>query len=249
MINKLRGHHIADNVPLSKVILDNLRHNDIDIPYALFYHTDQAQQIEGVFSPGGTTEIKYIQLGGVLGFSDFDERLLQYKVSDDKADGLSVFLRKAALTCEPVVMHEEEDVHHEAMLGLIADRGLRLKCNSVLIFPLRCGSTLPAFLIIGINPRKRFDPTYASWASDLHTAFESTTRQIRSREIDLARQRSIVEQSADVKARLNTALEEASGITLKLRSLMHAVEMADIGVFEFAVEGPLIHANVSIQDS
>lgn len=157
------------------------RQNARDIPFALLYSVGDDDDGEQSSAASETSiSLKTCHLEGALGVPDGHIAIPRQLDLRRSLEGFVPSFREAMRTREPTLLRVKDGTLPEALLEGIEWRGFGDPCNEAIIFPVRPTTTdnVLAFLVLGVNPRRRYDADYKSFASlfnrQLATSLAST---------------------------------------------------------------------------
>jgi len=146
-------------------VVKGLEFNELDVPFALVYSVDDGNNESEVSSMhSGSISPPQIVLEGSLGVPDGHRcaiSMLDLRSSDD---GFAPYMRDSMSDLsKPVVLSEEDDTLPSHLLEGLAWRGFGDPCRTIIIFPVHpttAGDSIVGFIVLGVNPRRRYDEDY-----------------------------------------------------------------------------------------
>ena len=124
-----------------------------------------------------------------------------------------------------------------------------LSTHDCILVPIRSDRSekIIAYLFLGTDPRRPYNETYREWVHELSRCVESTVTDVLLAEEEKRKQHYRATQAAREQHMLATALanrdREALAVTAQYQRTLKVVDMADVGIFEYDVEGRLVYAN------
>ena len=221
-------------------VLEGLRGNEFDVPFALLYSVGDAEDGDhSSMSSGSTMSLKSCHLEGSIGVPDGHiaaPRQLDLKRS---REGFVPSFREAMRTREPTLLHTRDGTLPEALLDGINWRGFGEPCREAIIFPVRPTNSdaVLAFLVLGVSPRRLFDNEYKAWSSMLNRQLATSLASVILFEEEVRRSRDAVEAAALEKEHLTQQLD------LQASRLRRMTELSPLGMFLISPDGVLREAN------
>jgi PAS domain S-box-containing protein len=104
-----------------------------------------------------------------------------------------------------------------------------------------------AYLFLGIDSKRPYNETYQEWVHELSRCLGTAVTDVLLTEEEKRKQHYRATQAAREQHMLATALanrdREALAATAQFQRTLEVVNMADVGIFEYDLEGRLIYAN------
>ncbi|KAG9689357.1 putative histidine kinase HHK19p, partial [Aureobasidium melanogenum] len=104
-----------------------------------------------------------------------------------------------------------------------------------------------AYLFLGTNPKRPYNENYQEWMHEFSRCLNNAATNVLLAEEEKRKQHYRAIQVAREQQRLATALanrdREALAVTDQYQRTLKVVDMANVGIFEYDLEGRLIYAN------
>ncbi|KAK5657051.1 hypothetical protein OQA88_3577 [Cercophora sp. LCS_1] len=144
-----------------------LEYNEVDVPFALIYSVDDGNHNESEVSSmhsGSFSNPPQIVLEGSIGVPDGHPSavgVLDLKLSED---GFAPYMRESMSDLSgPVILSEEDGTLPTHLLQGLTWRGFGDPCRTIVVFPVHptnAGESIVGFIVLGVNPRRRYDGDY-----------------------------------------------------------------------------------------
>ncbi|KAF2157759.1 hypothetical protein K461DRAFT_236178 [Myriangium duriaei CBS 260.36] len=223
---------IRDMSPFWKAVLETLGTNGKDFPFAFIYSKDMNQE-------------HIYHLEGVLDAED-PLSILPATIDSDKSQECFVpVLREALTASKPVPIKHANGTLPECIIKLSEMRGSQDRCLEGIACPIKRASDQMTLgvLVIGVNTRKTFDPVDRAFVGYMIRALgDLATNTINAQESDRFAKQAASQQQTLIQALASTTLE-ADHMSAKLQRIVKMLEMVDVGLFEFNMDGTLLQAN------
>ncbi|KAI9150441.1 Hybrid signal transduction histidine kinase K [Paramyrothecium foliicola] len=223
-----------------KALLDGLKDNHYDVPFALLYSVGDAEDADhSSVSSGSTMSLKTCHLEGCIGVPEGHIAAPLHLDLKRSREGFVPSFREAMRTREPTLLHTRDGTLPEALLEGINWRGFGDPCREAIIFPGRPtnGDNVLAFLVLGVNPRRPYDDKYKAFTNMLHRQLATSLASIILFEDEVRRSRDAAEAAALEKEQLTQQL------ALQDSRLRRMTELSPLGMFLISPEGVLREAN------
>jgi PAS domain S-box-containing protein len=221
-------------------VLEGLRHNEYDVPFALLYSIADADDADTVSnSSDSTLSLKSCLLEGSIGIPKGHAAALPKLDLKRSQDGFIPAFREAMRTREPTTLQTRDGTLPESLLEGIKWRGYGNACQEAIIFPVRPtnGDTVFAFLVIGINPRRAYDEEYQAFAAMLNRQLSTSLASVLLFEDEVRKSRAAAETATQQREQLSKQLQ------LQTSRLRRMTEFSPLGMYLFDTEGHLLEAN------
>ena len=146
-------------------VLKGLEFNELDAPFALLYSFDDGNESEASsMHSGGSPDPPQLMLEGSIGVPDNHPCAVPRINLGSSEEGFAPYMREsmADLTV-PVVLSAEDGTLPDHLLQGLAWRGFGDPCRTIVVFPIHPtngGDSAFGFIVLGINPRRRYDADY-----------------------------------------------------------------------------------------
>lgn len=212
-----------------------------DIPSLLIFGHEEPQQ-ESLSFMANDTRVKKWQLKGSLGYPA-DLALPQFIDCDSTSDELQSLVGIMGNMSGPVLLRQEDGSLPASFIASKTLRGFGDRCDSAILCPIRpVNDDKPVgFLIIGVNPRRRYDSDYQVFADLL----------VRQLAASMAAMLLVVDQVQRTEARAALAKKQLSE-QLAIRTIEVAnseqkfrrmADLAPVAMYHFDAHGSLKYAN------
>ncbi|KAJ4290740.1 hypothetical protein N0V88_006489 [Collariella sp. IMI 366227] len=146
-------------------VAKGLEYNQMDVPFALIYSVGEDSESEvSSLNSGSASHPPQIGLEGSIGVSkDHPAALpsIDLRYSDD---GFASYMRDSMThSLGPIVLSEEDGTLPTALIKGLSWKGFGDPCRTIVIFPVHpttAGDAVVGFIVLGINPRRRYDDDY-----------------------------------------------------------------------------------------
>jgi PAS domain-containing protein len=197
---------------LWRQIIRGLEYADKDVPFALLYsvaNVSEAARLSSTSEIPGTAASVFCTLEGFIGIQDRHSFApVGFDLTQDR-NWLSASFQSAERSLKPVLLPIEQEL--QKSLEDIECRGFGVPPSSVIVCPIvpTQSSSVLAFLVTALNPRRPYDADYQSF---IHMLTEQvTTPQVSAvilrEEVD--RRQSSAKQEALDRAKLSRKLSES----------------------------------------
>lgn len=224
-------------------ILNTLRKNEYDFPFALLYSliddTDvEVEEDTGSMSSSSSYSTKSCILEGTLGVpaghTTAPTRIDLYR----SRGGFIPVFREAMKTRKPTIL----DIDDGVLAGLIEGlewRGFREPCRQAVVCPIRptTSETVMGFLVIAVNPRRPYDDDYKDFISLLDRQLATSLASVTLYEEERNRGDAVAEAATLERFKLSQEL------AIHKDRLQRIAEISPIGMFSVDPEGMLLSAN------
>jgi len=146
-------------------VLEGLEYNEIDVPFALIYSVDDGtgSEVSSMHS-GNLLNPPQIVLEGSLGVPAGHPSAVSLIDLKSSEEGFAPYMRDSMsdLT-RPIVLNEEDGTLPSNLLEGLAWRGFGDPSRTIVVFPVHpttAGDSVVGFIVLGINPRRRYDADY-----------------------------------------------------------------------------------------
>ncbi|KXJ90744.1 hypothetical protein Micbo1qcDRAFT_234633 [Microdochium bolleyi] len=174
-----------------------LSSNDKDVPFALLYSVDSEI---GVFA--SPSQPSYVcRLQRTIGLSSTHPLAKQYvDVQDDTTGFAPAMLR--AIGSRAIQLLESSDLCLKDLLANIEWRGFGLPSCQFVVMPVFAHDTIIAFVVLGLNPRRRCNPLYTDYLDAIADIIAPQIYRIRlseevSRRSELARRATLAFEKSE----------------------------------------------------
>lgn len=126
---------------------------------------------------------------------------------------------------------------------------LTLSTHDCVLVPIRSNRSekIIAYLFLGTDPKRPYNETYQEWIHELSRCLRNAVTDVLMTDEEKRKQQYRATQAAREQHMLATALanrdREALAVTAQYQRTLKVVDMADVGIFEYDLEGRLIYAN------
>jgi PAS domain-containing protein len=223
-----------------KRILDGLDHNHYDVPLALMYSVVEADGTGATSQSCDSTHFpRFCLLEGTIGIPTGHAAASPKLDLTSSQEGFIPALKKAMRTLEPTMLSKRDNSLPAPLLKDIKCRGFEDPCKEAAVFPLRPpnGSSVFAFLLLGINPRKSIDDDYKTFITMLHRQLETSLTSVILFEEEVRRSKEAAETAARQEEKLLKQLE------LQTSRMRRMTELSPLGMYLFDPKGVLVEAN------
>jgi PAS domain S-box-containing protein len=221
-------------------VLEGLRHNHYDVPFALLYSIADADDADTAsHSSDSTISLKSCLLEGAIGIPRGHPAAPPKLDLKRSQDGFIPAFREAMRTREPTTLQTRDGTLPEYLLEGIDWRGYGDACKEAIIFPVRPtnGDSVFAFLLIGINPRRAYDEEYKAFAAMLNRQLATSLASVLLFEDEVRKSRAAAETATQQREQLSKQLE------LQTSRMRRMTELSPLGMYLFDPDGALVEAN------
>jgi PAS domain S-box-containing protein len=140
---------------------------------------------------------------------------------------------------EPILIRQNE------ALGHISSQS----AHDYILVPIRSNRSerTIAYLFLGTDSKRPYNETYREWVHELSRCLGNAVTDVIVLEEEKRKQQYRATQAAREQHMLVTALanrdREALAVTEQYQRTLKVVDMADVGIFEYDLEGRLVYAN------
>ncbi|EHL01584.1 putative Hybrid signal transduction histidine kinase K [Glarea lozoyensis 74030] len=147
--------------------------------------------------------------------------------------------RDAMRTREPKLLDINDGSLAESLLDGIEWRGYGEPCRSAVVCPIRPtnGENVMGFLVIGVNPRRRYDEDYSALIRLLDRQLATSLASVTLFEAEIQRGEDAAHAAAVERSRLSKELEN------QRTRLQRMAEISAVGMFSIDPEGRILEAN------
>ncbi|KAH8678914.1 hypothetical protein BGZ60DRAFT_370994 [Tricladium varicosporioides] len=223
-------------------ILKALEDNGFDFPFALIYSvpndsipTDESSPV----SLENSQDMKTCVLEGTLGVPENHPAAPKRLYLTHAQGGFIPSFRDAMQTRKPKLLTISDNSLSESLLSGIQWRGYGDPCHEALVCPIRPtnGENVMGFLVIGVNPRRRFDEDYQTFIQLLDRQLATSLASVTLFEAEMHRSQVAAEAAAQERSRLSEELY------IQRSRLQRMAELSPVGMFSVDIDGDLLEAN------
>ncbi|KAL8243956.1 hypothetical protein R6Q59_010214 [Mikania micrantha] len=223
-----------------KQILLGLESNHRDVPFALLYSIVNADECDNESSSSGSfMNSKSCMLEGSIAVPTGHPAVPTRLDLRQSKEGFIPSFREAMRTREPTRLLVKDGSLPERLLQGIEWRGFGEACKEAVIFPLRPtnGDSVLAFLLIGVNPRRRFDEDYQAFANLLNRQLATALASVLLFEEEMRKAEHAIVAANLQQQQLNEQL------ALETNRLQRMTALSPLGMFYLSPEGLILEAN------
>ncbi|KAG9237820.1 aerobic respiration control sensor protein arcB [Amylocarpus encephaloides] len=224
-----------------KQILIALEDNGYDFPFALVYSvSDEVDSMDdGSSASSVSADMKSCILEGALGVPEGHVAAPSKIDLKRSAGGFIPSFRDAMRSREPKLLNIKDGSLAESLIEGIEWRGYGERCREAIVCPIRPtnGENVMGFLVIGVNPRRRFDEDYHAFIRLLDRQLATSLASVTLFEAEIQRGLNAAEAAAQERSRLSRELE------LQRTRMQRMAEMSAVGMFSIDPQGSILEAN------
>lgn len=242
MVNKL-GDATSNATTVKRfwqALLESLEDSAVDVPFAILYSVGEGEDGDySSVSSGSTLSSKVCHLEGTIGVPDGHVAAPSNLDLKRSSDGFVSSFREAMRTREPTHLQSRDATLPDVMREGIQWRGYGEAGREAIIFPIRPtnGDAVLAFLVVGVNPCRRYDEGYKAFANLLNRQLATSLASVILFEEETRRSRDAAEAAALEKEELTQKLD------LQASRLRRMTEVSPVGMLLISPEGVLREAN------
>jgi PAS domain S-box-containing protein len=222
-------------------VLNALRENEYDFPFALLYSVvDDIDGDEGASMSSETSSaLKSCILEGTLGVPEGHPAAPTGLDLRRATGGFIPAFRDALQTREPKLLSLIDGTLSETMIEGLECRGFGDPCRLAVVCPIRPtnGENVLGFLVVGINPRRPYDGDYEAFIRLLNRQLATSLASVELFEDEIRRGNTAAKVAALERSRLSEELAVQRG------RLQRIAEVASVGMFSIEPNGLLLGAN------
>ncbi|KAF4631913.1 hypothetical protein G7Y89_g6216 [Cudoniella acicularis] len=223
-------------------ILKALEDNGFDFPFAVLYSVlddVDGNEEDSSMSSDSYHEMKTCILEGSLGVPPGHPAAPTRLHLTRAQGGFLPSFRVAMQTREPKLLEAKDGSLTESLLEGIEWRGYGDPCHEAIVCPIRStnGENVMGFLVIGVNPHRRFDEDYQSFIQLLDRQLATSLASVTLFEAERRRGQSAAEAAAKERSRLSEEL------AVQRSRLQRMAEISPVGMFSTDPQGCLLEAN------
>ncbi len=188
-------------------ILKAFESNDQDIPYVVAYHFQDIHESDSISTqsatPCGASSALRVPrsctLAGVVGRS-ISQVPLSFDVTDEEDEFVQI-VRKSIRSGQSIQLHRHDGSMPHWLREPSLGRAFNDQCTSALVMPIRPstrndaeGKNSIGFLVVGLNPRRRYDKDYERFTRLWSRQLATTAASILILEQEISRQEQLTEQ-------------------------------------------------------
>ncbi len=188
-------------------ILQAFESNDQDIPYVVAYHFQDIRESDSISTqsatPSGASSALRVPrsctLAGVVGKS-ISQVPLSFDVTDEEDEFIQI-VRKSIRSGQSIELHGHDGSMPHWLQEPSHGRAFNDQCTSALVMPIRPstrndaeGKNSIGFLVVGLNPRRRYDKDYERFTRLWSRQLATTAASILILEQEISRQEQLTEQ-------------------------------------------------------
>jgi PAS domain S-box-containing protein len=223
-------------------ILTGIEGNGYDFPFAIIYSV--ADEFDGGDEDSSSASVtsmdmKVCVLEGALGVPE-GHAAAPVRLDLKRARGGFIpSFRDAMRTREPKLLNILDGTLSESLLEGIEWRGYGEPCRSALVCPIRPtnGENVMGFLVIGVNPRRKYDHDYSALVRLLDRQLATSLASVTLFEAEIQRGVEAAHAAAAERTRLSRELE------VQRTRLQRMAEISAVGMFSMDPEGHILEAN------
>lgn len=220
-------------------VVEGLASNEYDIPFALLYSVvEDLNDESSPIDPNNSKQSSRCTLEGVLGVPNQHPAAptsLDLKISQD---GFAPYLRESVKTGGPVLLRTEDGTLSPHLIEGFQWRGFEDPCTESVVCPIRptTSDAILGFLVIGVNPRRRYDDDYSLFVRLLSRQIATSMASVVLYEEEIRKGRRAAQVAAldrqILSKQLNLRTQE------KLESEMKFTRMAELGPVGMFIANP-----------
>ncbi|EOA87901.1 uncharacterized protein SETTUDRAFT_168709 [Exserohilum turcica Et28A] len=238
------GSHNANarNIPsFWDATLSTLSLNDKDVPLALLYAAERHVRAEmsPISSPGSNPPLEGCVLKGTVGVEAGHPIAPNTININDDSYFLHPFIRRAAESREPTVVHLKQLPVADVALEGIKWRGYGDPCHTAVVCPIvpTTGNQVEGFLIIGLNPRRPFDEDYLQYLQVMVRLLGTSLASVVLFEEEIRQRENTIAQAAQIQAQLMAEIKLEEG------KFQRFAERSDVAIFTATPAGEYTYRN------
>ncbi|KAK4191891.1 putative signal transduction histidine-protein kinase [Podospora australis] len=142
-----------------------LEYNELDVPFALIYSVSEDSESESSsMASGSLSHPPQIILEGSIGVPDGHPCAVSSIDLKSSDEGFANYMRESmANAAVPIILSVEDGTFPTDLVQGLEWKGFGDPCRTIVIFPVHpttAGDTIVGFIVLGINPRRRYDEDY-----------------------------------------------------------------------------------------
>lgn len=220
-------------------VLTGLEFNGHDITFATVYSMGDSDGSDAAsVSSGSAIMSKSCVLEGTIGVPvNHPTAPPSFELSSQ--DSMAPSFREAMHTREPVLLRVGEGNLPETLFEGIDFQGFGIPSKEALIIPVRStsGQSILALLMIGLNPRRRYDQDYQTFIAMLNRQMATSLAAVLLLEDEARKNRTAAELAELQREKLTEQL------ALQESRLRRMTEFSPLGMFLISPDGVLLEAN------
>ncbi|KAK4136817.1 hypothetical protein BT67DRAFT_460860 [Trichocladium antarcticum] len=147
-----------------------LEYNELDVPFVLIYSVSEDSESEvSSMNSGSFTHPPQIILEGSIGVPDGHPCAVTSIDLRSSDEGFAPYMRESmAHLASHIVLSEEDGTLPAELVQGLSWRGFKDPCRTIVVFPVHpttAGDAVVGFIVLGINPRQRYDHDYQLFVS------------------------------------------------------------------------------------
>ncbi|GAB7357491.1 hypothetical protein MBLNU459_g0026t2 [Dothideomycetes sp. NU459] len=163
-------------------------------------------------------------------------------------------VQQALILKKPVLVTSEDEHFPKAWVNAPGKRGYGDPCDAAVICPILLSvagnaKQVVGILVLGLHTRRPYNENYRSWVLQITQTLEGAATTVFTIEDDTEKKNAAAAKAAREQELLTKALasreREATALTVSYNWLQQVVELSDVGIFSFDLNGRLIEANDS----
>jgi hypothetical protein len=222
-------------------MLKALEDNEFDFPFALIYSVIEDIDVdkEGSISSESSQSMKSCVLEGALGVPGGHLAALTRLDLKRARGGFIPSFRDAMTTREPKLLKINDGSLSESLMEGIQWRGYGDPCKEAIVCPIRPtnGENVMGFLVVGVNPHRRFDVDYQAFIRLLDRQLATSLASVTLFEGEIKRGLNAAGAVALERSRLSEEL------AVQRSRLQRMAEISSVGMHSMAADGTLLEAN------
>ncbi|TVY44423.1 Hybrid signal transduction histidine kinase K [Lachnellula occidentalis] len=222
-------------------ILKALEDSEFDFPFALIYSVvdDIDFDDEASISSESSQAMKSCILESALGVPEGHPAAPTRLDLKHARGGFIPSFRDAMKTRLPKLLSLYDGSLSESLMEGIEWRGYGDPCKEAVVCPIRPtnGENVMGFLVIGLNPRRKFDLDYQAFIRLLDRQLATSLASVTLFEGEIKRGLNAAEAAASERSRLSEEL------AVQRSRLQRIAEISSVGMHSLAPDGTLLEAN------
>ncbi|KAK4658460.1 hypothetical protein QC762_102000 [Podospora pseudocomata] len=235
-----------------KQLQKGLEYNPYDVPFALIYSVSEDSESEvGSMASGNLSHPPVINLEGSIGVPEGHPCAVPSINLRSSDEGFAHYMRESmADLAMPVILSLEDGTFPVELIQGLDWQGFGDPCTTIVIFPVHPTTSVDAvvgFIVLGINPRRRYDDSYKLFINLLSRQLATSMASVVLFEEEIKRGQRAARLAALDRQELSMQLHLRTQEAVKSEyRFTRMAEFGPVGLFIADGQGQITFGNESI---
>ncbi|KAL2018565.1 hypothetical protein VTK56DRAFT_607 [Thermocarpiscus australiensis] len=228
-----------------------LEHNELDVPFALIYSVGEYGDSDvASTASGAVANPPHTVLEGSIGVPDGHPCAVSSIDLRSSDEGFAPYMRESMTHTAngPVILSEEDGTLPTALIQGLCWKGFGDPCRTIVVFPVQypttAGEAVVGFIVLGVNPRRRYDEDYQLFVSLLSRQLATSLASVVLLEEEIRRGQKAARLAAldrqELSKQLHLRTQEAVESEYRFARM---AEFGPVGLFIADGHGTITYCN------